>query len=93
MSSASFSSLDELELSFGSYCQTSTAFFSYKDLKDILTPTKALHTDPFENADPDESPHSQYNEISESPIGHTSSNLIPKMNSIVLQVNDRGQLA
>ena len=73
MSSASFSSLDELELSFGSYCQTSTAFFSYKDLKDILTPTKALHTDPFESADPDESPHSQCNEISESPIDHTSS--------------------
>ena len=73
MSSASFSSLDELELSFGSYCQTSTAFFSYKALKDILTPTKAFHTDPFENADPDESPHSQYNEISESPIDHTSS--------------------
>ena len=73
MSSASFSSLDELELSFGSYCQTSTAFFSYKALEDILTPTKAFHTDPFENADPDESPHSQYNEISESPIDHTSS--------------------
>ena len=73
MSSASFSSLDELELSFGSYCQTSTAFFSYKDLKDILTPTKALHTDPFASADPDESQHAQDNEISESPDDNTNS--------------------
>ena len=73
MSSASFSSLDELELSFSSYCQTSTAFFTYKDLKDILTPTKALHTDPFASADPDESQHPQDNEISENPIDYTNS--------------------